>query len=129
MNQPMQLPAEPHHTLSAAIAEELASWPHVTVDIKWQVNLVFSIAEKMFAVISLDEAPFEHISFKAGPTRFLELTDRTGIIPAPYMARHHWVSVIEPKALTKKALLELLGSSRDQVVAKLPKKIQLQLRA
>ena len=125
----MTLPAQPAHPLSATIAEELASWPHVTVDIKWQTNLVFSIANKMFAVISLDDTPFERISFKAGTERFLELTDKDGIIPAPYMARNHWVTVTDPKALSQKSLLELLRSSHDQVVAKLPKKIQLQLRA
>lgn len=125
----MKLPARPTHSLSAAIAEQLAGWPYVTVDIKWQTNLVFSIANKMFAVISLDDTPFERISFKAGTERFLELTDKDGIIPAPYMARNHWVTVTDPKALSKKTLLELLRSSHDQVVAKLPKKIQLQLRA
>ena len=32
------------------------------------------------------------ISFKVDDDRFLELTDRDGIIPAPYLARVKWVT-------------------------------------
>ena len=49
------------------------------------------------AVTNLGEAT--GMSFKVEDERFLELTDRPGIIPAPYLARAKWVYVEDANAL------------------------------
>jgi predicted DNA-binding protein (MmcQ/YjbR family) len=62
-----------------------------------------------------------------GQERFLEFTDRPGIIPAPYMARAHWISLTHPDALSAAERDALIRGSYDLVVAKLPKKTRLAL--
>ena len=47
-----------------------------------------------------------------------------GIIPAPYMARNHWVAMIELNALRQPEVKELIRSSYQLVLKKLPKKTQ-----
>jgi len=74
-----------------------------TEDIKWETNLVFSVGDKMFAVTEADDKA-KGISFKVDDDRFLELTDRPGIIPAPYLARAKWVYVedLKPSATPRR---------------------------
>ena len=69
------------------------SFPGCTEDVKWGADLVFSVGLKMFAVTGND-APAHVISFKVDDDRFLELTDRPGIIPAPYMAKHKYGNTV-----------------------------------
>ncbi len=78
------------------------SFPGVTEDIKWGEDLVFSVGEKMFAVTG-NAAPAQAMSFKAEDERFLELTDRPGIIPAPtWRARNGCGWMPAPTSATKK---------------------------
>jgi predicted DNA-binding protein (MmcQ/YjbR family) len=105
-------------------------WPGVTEDIKWGNDLVFSVGGKMFCV--LDIAPptaggSGRLSFKVGPERFLEFTDRPGIIPAPYMARAHWISLTRPDALPRTERDALIRGSYERVRATLTKKAQREL--
>jgi predicted DNA-binding protein (MmcQ/YjbR family) len=105
-------------------------WPGVTEDVKWGNDLVFSVGGKMFCV--LDIAPLEsggsgRLSFKVETSRFLEFTDRPGIIPAPYMARAQWISLITPKALSAADTKALIRRSYELVFAKLPKSKQREL--
>ena len=76
----------------------LLKLPHVAETMQWGANLVFwvgdkAIGGKMFAVVDLDGKGGPVISYAAGPERFAELVEREGIIPAPYLARAHWVAV------------------------------------
>jgi predicted DNA-binding protein (MmcQ/YjbR family) len=89
---------------------------------------VFSVGAKMFAVTSLD-VPANGMSFKVDDDRFLELTDRPGIIPAPYLARVKWVYVEDKKALSDKEAKALLRRSYELVFAKLTKKLQREIEA
>ena len=50
------------------------------------------------------------------------LAERPGIIPAPYLARAHWVALEIEDALGAKELKQRLRDSYDLVFAKLPKK-------
>ena len=102
------------------------SFPGCTGDVKWGADLVFSVGLKMFAVTGND-APAHVISFKVDDDRFLELTDRPGIIPAPYMAKHKWVQVQEARALSDKEATQLLRRSYELVFAKLTKKLQREI--
>ena len=63
------------------------SLPHVTEDVQWENDLLFRIGNKMFAVVSLESASDHCMSFKCTPEVFAELTEREGIMPAPYVAR------------------------------------------
>ena len=56
------------------------------------------------------------MSFKCDPSRFLELTDVPGIVPAPYLARAHWVQVTAAGALTDAQARELVARSHALVI-------------
>lgn len=96
--------------------------PGATYDVKWGKDECYSVGGKMFAVIGPYQKNGPSIGFKVDDFRFLELTDREGIIPAPYMARHKWVLVQDMKKLSDAELKELVVRSHALVAAKLPKK-------
>jgi len=98
--------------------------PGATRDIKWGADEVYSVGGKMFAVFCVDGKKAKTASFKCDPERFLELTDQPGIVPAPYLARAHWVQLQEAKALTGEQARELLARSHALVFAKLTRKEQ-----
>lgn len=97
--------------------------PHVTETVQWGDDLVFKVGGKMFAAVVLVPAKVWP-SFKCSPEEFAELTERPGIIPAPYSARYYWVALETKEALAPTELERLLRSSYDMVFAKLPRKTQ-----
>ena len=102
--------------------------PHVTEDVQWEHNLLFRIAGKMFCIANLEPAVSPtKIAFKCTPERFAELVEIEGIIPAPYMARNHWVAMIEIDALRQPEIRELIQDSYQMILEKLPKKKQAAL--
>src|SRR5579864_2013361 len=103
------------------VRELCLSFPHATEKISWGHDLTFRVNNKIFAVTVLEPAPV-WLSFKCGPETFAELTERAGIIPAPYMARAKWVALETREALPTEELTQLLRESYDLVFAKLPKK-------
>ncbi|MES2102901.1 MAG: MmcQ/YjbR family DNA-binding protein [Pseudomonadota bacterium] len=98
-----------------------------TTDTKWGSDLVFSIGEKMFAVTGQDAGHERGFSFKVDDERFLELTDRPGIIPAPYLARAKWVRVEDIGILGDAEARALLQRSYQLVFAKLTKTKQKEI--
>jgi len=100
--------------------------PHATEGIQWGNDLLFRIGGKMFAVVALERTPTS-ISFKCTPEQFAELTEREGIIPAPYMARNNWVMLESLEVLPRAELKRLIKNSYEIVAAKLTKKVQAQL--
>lgn len=112
-------------------------WPGVESGIKWEDDLVFTVGGKMFCVLCVRDATegqanpgvsaVGRLSFKVEDGRFLELTERPGFVPAPYLARAHWVLVAEPGRLAPTELGGLLRRSYELVRAKLPKKTRLAL--
>jgi predicted DNA-binding protein (MmcQ/YjbR family) len=102
------------------------SFPHVTETVQWGYDLVFKIGGKMFAVTALEAAPV-CLSFKCTPEQFAELVERNSIIPAPYVARYHWVALEHFNALRDKELKTLLRTAYDLVLEKLPKKAKAEL--
>ena len=102
------------------LREICAGLPGVTEDVKWGHDLCFCVGGKMFAAVNLE--PPHQLGFKCTPEDFAELTEREGIIPAPYLARAMWVQESElGVALERQELTSLLRSAYDQVVAKLAK--------
>jgi predicted DNA-binding protein (MmcQ/YjbR family) len=106
--------------------EHCTSLPHVTENVQWGNDLVFKIGGKMFAVMAL-EPPGHAFSFKCTPEKYVELIEVSGIIPAPYMARAHWVSFERPDALPRAEVKKLVRVAYDSVFAKLTKKAQAAL--
>lgn len=104
------------------------SLPHATEGVQWEHDLLFRIAGKMFCVTNLEPAlsPTK-IAFKCTPEKFAELVEIEGIIPAPYMARNHWVALLEMNALRRPELEELIRTSYQLVREKLPKKMLAEL--
>jgi predicted DNA-binding protein (MmcQ/YjbR family) len=64
------------------------------------------------------------LSFKCTPEKFAELVEQEGVIPAPYMARHHWVGLERFDALPDRELKPLLANAYQMVLEKLPRKVR-----
>jgi predicted DNA-binding protein (MmcQ/YjbR family) len=103
------------------VRELCLSFPQTTEHIQWGEVLVFKVAGKIHALAALQPSN-TWLTFKASPENFVELTERPGIIPAPYLARAKWVALETRDALPLDELARLLRESYDMVVAKLPKK-------
>jgi predicted DNA-binding protein (MmcQ/YjbR family) len=97
------------------------SFPQTTEKIQWGEVLVFKVAGKIHALTVLQPAK-TWLTFKVSPENFAELTERPGIIPAPYLARAKWVALETKDALSSDELTLLLRESYEMVVAKLPKR-------
>ncbi len=108
----------------AQIDALLCRWPGVGSDIKWHDDRAYSVGGKMFAVYCFQGSNAGQVSFKVDHERFLELTDRHGVIPAPYLARAHWVSVLPSSAMAREELVGLLRGSYEMVRSKLTRKVQ-----
>ena len=99
---------------------------HVTEDIKWGDDLVFSVAKKMF-VVTWMQPPYR-TSFKCTPEEFAELVEQDGIVPAAYMARNHWVTVEEMAGTLDDAEMKRrIARSYELVKMKLPRKVQAEI--
>jgi predicted DNA-binding protein (MmcQ/YjbR family) len=120
----------------------LLTLPHVVETMQWGANLVFwvgdkAIGGKMFALINLDEPAgpgsadsqpatrnlHPLLSYAAGPARYAELLERDGLVPAPYMARIHWVAAERWDIFTTAEWHRELHAARALTLAKLPKKV------
>ena len=110
------------------VRELCLSLPHTTEDIQWENDLLFRIAKKIYCVVPLEPEAAVKLSFKCTPEKFAELVEIDGIIPAPYMARNHWVAFVDMNALRQSEIRELIRNSYNMVVEKLPKKLQAELR-
>lgn len=108
--------------------QQCLAFPNATENVQWGNDLVFKVGGKMFAVAALE--PGAHLlSFKATPEAFAELVERTGVVPAPYLARAHWVALQTADAIPTSELKGLLRTSYDLVLAKLPKNLRSELGA
>jgi predicted DNA-binding protein (MmcQ/YjbR family) len=104
------------------------SLPHATEDVQWEHDLLFRIAGKMFCVANMEpQLVPTKIAFKCTPEKFAELVEIEGVIPAPYMARNHWVAILKMDALRGAELEELVRTSYRLVREKLPKKTVAEL--
>jgi len=100
--------------------------PSVTEDIKWEHDLVFSIGEKMFCVVGLDQNPTS-ASFKVTDDEFEEMSNKPGFKPAPYVARYKWVLIENINNMKNEDWKHYLNQSYDLVKDKLSVKLKKQL--
>jgi predicted DNA-binding protein (MmcQ/YjbR family) len=105
------------------------SLPHVTEDVQWKSDLLFRIGGKMFAVVGLETSSDHCMSLKCTPEKFAELTEQEGIVPAPYVARYHWVALERFDALPERELKELLRKAYQLILEKLPRKAKADLES
>jgi predicted DNA-binding protein (MmcQ/YjbR family) len=114
----------------------LLTLPHVVETMQWGANLVFwvgdkAIGGKMFALINLEDPGPERrrvvhhalMMYAAGAVRYLELLEIEGLIPAPYMARIHWVAAERWDIFTAPEWHRELSAAHALTLAKLPKKV------
>lgn len=100
--------------------------PHVTEDVKWGHDLVFSIGGKMFCVAGLDQSPTT-ASFKVTDEEFEEMSTRSGFKPAPYVAKYKWVYIDDINKMKTTEWKHYLKQSYELVKAKLSPKVKKQL--
>src|SRR6266403_1302911 len=96
-------------------------FPHATEQVQWGYDLIFKIGGKMFAITPLEPAPV-FLTFKATDESFADLTERPGIIPAPYLARAKWVALENADALV---LAKLPRKTRERLASAKPKQKSL----
>jgi len=115
----------------------LLTLPHVVETMQWGANLVFwvgdkAIGGKMFALINLEDPGPERrrvvhhalMMYAAGPTRYSELLELEGLIPAPYMARIHWVAAERWDIFTPAEWQRELRAAHALTLTKLPPKVR-----
>jgi predicted DNA-binding protein (MmcQ/YjbR family) len=110
------------------IRDHCLSLPHTTEDVQWE-SLIFRIARKIYVTVSPDGMGTSLVCFKCTPEEFAELIEMDGIVPAPYMARNHWVSLTRMDALPRAEIRRRIARSYELVRSKLPKKVQAALGA
>jgi predicted DNA-binding protein (MmcQ/YjbR family) len=89
-------------------------------DIKWGSDLCFCIDGKMFCVVPLEGKL--RVTFKVTPEEFDALIDAEGFIPASYLARAKWVTLIEVSKINDNVLMAYIYRSYELIKLKLPKK-------
>jgi predicted DNA-binding protein (MmcQ/YjbR family) len=100
------------------------SFPAVTEDVKWENNLCFCVASKIFCIANLE--PPHTFSFKVTEDEFDELSSTIGFKPAPYLAKAKWVLVVDTARLNRSDLEHYLRQSYDLIKSKISKKMRLE---
>jgi predicted DNA-binding protein (MmcQ/YjbR family) len=106
--------------------------PHVAETVNWGHQLVFWVGDrgiggKMFAMTDLDGTGTCVLLFHCGVERFHELLENDGIIPAPHLARAHWVGLERWDALRPREIEEELRCAHKLIYEKLPKRTKASL--
>lgn len=101
------------------------SLPGVAETVKWEDHLCFTVGEKIFCMTGFTDE--SGVTMKVPTEEFDELTEREGIIQAPYMARNQWVSVQKRSALKPDQWEHYLRQSYELVKAKLTKKQRMEI--
>lgn len=84
--------------------------------------LGYVVGGKNFAYFKTSEPEQWRFSVRVTPDRFLELTDMPGIKPARYMARYHWVTIVNVNSFSEDYLVELVEWSYQKSLHSLSRK-------
>ncbi|MBU6298716.1 MAG: MmcQ/YjbR family DNA-binding protein [Alphaproteobacteria bacterium] len=106
----------------AAVEKFCLSLPGATLSVQWGEERIYKVGGKMFAMQGPKTRKPHTLFFKAGETSFYILTQLRHIIPAPYLARAHWVYLERLDALNTKELKAYLERAHAQVAMGLSKK-------
>jgi predicted DNA-binding protein (MmcQ/YjbR family) len=91
--------------------------------------LVYSVGGKKFAYFKTSEPERWRFSTRVTPDRFIELTDLSGVKPARYRGRYHWVTIVQVPRFPASYLTELVEWSYQRAFASLSKATQIAIRA
>ena len=111
----------------------LLQLPYAAETLQWGGKLVYWVGERagggrIFALIDLDATPGvltstgkiqPVLAFAAGPERFNLLLECEDILPAPHLARAHWVALAHWSALRPAELQDELRAAHARVFARL----------
>ena len=111
-----------------AIRQYCLRFPHTTEIVQWGADLCFKVDGRLFVVAAIEMVP-QRISFKCTPENFAELCERPGIIPAPYMARAQWVSLLRLNSVPDDELRDLIAGSHRLVWERIPRKRRAELES
>jgi predicted DNA-binding protein (MmcQ/YjbR family) len=103
------------------------SLAHSTESVQWGEHLVFKVGGKIYAIVALEPGDV-WLSLKVAPEDFAELSERPGIVPAPYLARAGWLALESEDTLPAPELKRLLRQAHDLVFAGLPRKTRAALQ-
>ena len=109
------------------IREICLKLPHAAETLNWGHHLVYwagdrDIGGKMFAMTDLDGTGIGVLWFHCGTERFHELLEREGILPAPHLARAHWVAVERGDVLRQREIEDELRRAHALIFEKLSQK-------
>ena len=101
--------------------------PHVKETLNWGHHLVYwagdrDLGGKMFAMTDLEGTGAGVLWFHCGAERFHELLEIDGIIPSPYLAKAHWVTLERWGVLRHTEIEEELRRAHALIYQKLPKR-------
>ena len=88
----------------AEIEKFCLSLTAATLTVQWGESRVYKVGGKMFAMLSAASEKPHSLSFKVSDDSFHILTHVKHIIPAPYLAKSHWVYLERLDALSTKEL-------------------------
>jgi len=92
-----------------------------------EVALVFKVANKMFALTSLNHQP-QTANLKCDPERAIQLREEySDIVEGYHMSKKHWNTITIEGDLPNKLIEELIDHSYNLVVKGLTKKLQKEL--
>jgi predicted DNA-binding protein (MmcQ/YjbR family) len=114
------------------IREICLALPHAAETLNWGEVLVYWVGDreiggKMFALTNADGMESPVLSFHCGAERYHELLENEGIIPAPHLARAHWVALERWNALSPRQLEDELALAHALIYEKLPKRVKAAL--
>ncbi len=91
-----------------------------------ETTLVFKVMNKMFCLLSLDEA---RVNLKNNPEKNIELRAHyPGIIPGYHMNKEHWNTVGLNGTVPPDLIKKLIDDSYGLIIKNLPKKKQEELK-
>jgi predicted DNA-binding protein (MmcQ/YjbR family) len=104
----------------AAVKEHCSRYPGASSKLFGPPSnvLVYYAGGKKFAYFKTSEPEKWRFSIRTTPERFLELTDVSGIKPARYMARLHWVTIVDVSAVPVDYLQELIAWSYTKAITR-----------
>ena len=111
----------------AAVEQFCLALTATSLVVQWGEHRVFKVGGKIFAVLSPAEERPQTVSFKASDDSFHILTQLPHIIPAPYLAKSHWVYLERLDALPGKDLKAYLIRAHTLIAMGLPKKKRAEL--
>lgn len=91
--------------------------------------LSYQVGGNTFAYFKTSEPECWRFSVRVNAERFLALTSVEGIKPARFMARFHWVTIVDVRRVLPAHLRELIAWSYDKALSRLSKRKWLEIAA